>query len=108
MSTVREIVSAENPLIRLVQRLVRDPGGYRTEGLCWLEGEHLVQALAASGRRARHVLLSASGWSQGGLRALCAAGDDVVVVPDRLFQRLSALPSPAAIACVLEVDAVTN
>jgi TrmH family RNA methyltransferase len=104
----RSITSADNPLIRLVQRLVRDPGGYRDVGLCWLEGEHLGQALVAAQRRARHVILSESAWLRPDLQGLAVTADDIVIVPDRLFQRLGPLPPAAAIGFLTDVEAAAD
>ncbi|HEY6134038.1 MAG TPA: RNA methyltransferase [Rubrivivax sp.] len=93
----RRISSRDNALLQRVRKLVRDPGAYRQLGEVWLEGEHLCNALEARGGRAAHALIAETAWARPALAGLAATAYDVVVVPDKLFGDLSALPSPAGI-----------
>jgi len=102
---VREVRSRDNPLLQRVRRLQRDPVAYRRLGQCWLEGEHLAQALVARGGRAGLALLAESAAGREPLHGLAAAATDVVVVPDRLFAELSSLPSSAGIGLLCDVPA---
>ena len=97
-----QLVSARaNPLLVRLRKLARDPGGYRQGGALWLEGEHLCSALRERGQRPEQAVVAQSAWEQPGLRALAQWAPRVVVVPDALFDGLSALPSPARLGFVL-------
>ena len=108
MTSPRHIISADNPLVRLVQRLVRDPLAYRTVGRCWIEGAHLCASFVAQGGTPAHAVIAQSAWSSQTLRALAQHGGEIVVLPDRLFERLSPLPSPAGLGFVIEVPALAT
>ena len=108
MTSPRHIISADNPLVRLVQRLVRDPLAYRTVGRCWIEGAHLCASFVAQGGTPAHAVIAQSAWSSQTLRALAQHGGEIVVLPDRLFERLSPLPSPAGLGFVIEVSALAT
>ena len=104
--TPRGIASRDNPLVQRVRKLQHDPGAYRKLGLCWLEGEHLGLALQARGRRAAAALFSESAWARARHHAVLPnLADDVVVVPDRLFETLSSLPSSAGMGWLCAVPA---
>lgn len=98
---VRRLASLHNPLIVDLRRLARDPAAYRQQGRVWIEGEHLCEALRARRKPAALALASESAWSQPGLQALATWAAEQVVVPDAVFERLSALPSPAGIGFVV-------
>ena len=104
----QHIRSRDNPSLVLVRRALRDPAAYRREGaLLWLEGDHLLRACAARGLPLRQVLLTEAAWAQPALRALAQRSGRVLVLPQRLFEELSALPSPAAIGALIERPAAT-
>ena len=99
------ITSKDNPLLQRLRKLARDPAAYRKGGELWLEGEHLCSALQQRGRRPAQAVISAAAWAQPALRALAQWAPRVALVPDALFEGLSALPSPACIGYLLPVPA---
>jgi TrmH family RNA methyltransferase len=99
------ITSKDNPLLQRLRKLARDPAAYRRSGELWLEGEHLCSALRQHGQRPAQAVVSAAAWAQPPLRALAQWAPRVVLVPDALFEGLSALPSPARIGYLLPVPA---
>ena len=100
------VSSRDNPLLARLRKLTRDPAGYRKSGELWLEGEHLCSALRQRGQRPAQAVVGESAWAQPALRALAQWAPRVVLVPDRLFEGLSALPSPARLGFVLQVPAM--
>ena len=92
------ITSRDNPLVQRLRRLLGDASAYRREGEICIEGEHLCSAFLARGHRPQLAVLSESAWQQPAMRGLVAAGLTVQLVADRLFEQLSALPSPAGVA----------
>lgn len=99
-TVVREISSPDNPALRRAARLTREPGAGRETGLVWLEGEHLCSAFHGRGIQAAQALVAASAWASPVLAPLARTAAEVLVLPDRLFARLSSLPSPAGLAFV--------
>ncbi|MBL8351242.1 MAG: RNA methyltransferase [Burkholderiaceae bacterium] len=95
------IRSRDNPLLVRLRKLTRDPAGYRQAGELWLEGEHLCAALRQHGQRPAQAVVAESAWARPALRALAQWAPRVAVVPDALFESLSALPSPARLGFVL-------
>ena len=105
VSDVQQLSSRDNPLLLRLRKLARDPAGYRKSGELWLEGEHLCSALRQRNQRPLQALVGESAWAQPTLRALAQWAPRVVVLPDRLFEGLSALPSPALLGFVLALPA---
>jgi TrmH family RNA methyltransferase len=101
----QRVSSRDNPLLVRLRKLARDPGGYRKAGALWLEGEHLCSALRDHRQRPGQAVVADSAWAQPGLRALAQWATRVVVVPDALFDGLSALESPARLGFVLALPA---
>jgi TrmH family RNA methyltransferase len=105
MSEPLRISSRDNPLLQRLRKLLRDPAGYRKAGELWLEGEHLCAALRQRGLRPAQAVVGDSAWAQPALRALAQWAPRVVLLPDALFEGLSALPSPARLGFVLPLPA---
>lgn len=105
MNPPLRISSRDNPLLLRLRRLAQDGAAYRRTGQVWLEGEHLCQALRASGRAAVQAVVSEAAWDLPALRELAGWAPKVVVVPGALFAGFSALDSPAGIGFVLDVPA---
>ena len=103
MSEPQQVSSRDNPLLVRLRKLARDPAGYRKAGELWLEGEHLCSALRQRGQRPLQAVVADSAWAQPALRALAQWAPRVVLVPDALFDGLSALESPARLGFVLAV-----
>jgi TrmH family RNA methyltransferase len=101
------ITSRENALLVRLRRLVQDGAAYRRLGQVWLEGDHLCQALRASGRGAALAVVSEAAWDALALRELAGWADKVVVVPGPLFAGFSGLDSPADIGFVFDLPAAT-
>lgn len=98
---VRELSSPDNPALRRASRLAQEPGASRETGLVWLEGEHLCGAFLGRAGQAVQALIAASAWTGSpALAQLARTAAEVLVLPDRLFARLSSLPSPAGLAFV--------
>jgi RNA methyltransferase, TrmH family len=93
----QRIASRDNPLLQRIGKLLRDGAAARVQGQAWIEGEHLVQAARAHGIAADAAVLSDSAWAQPHLCSLAEGARRCVLLPDALFARFSALPSPAGI-----------
>lgn len=97
------ITSRDNPLVQRLRRLLGEPAAYRREGLLCLEGEHLCSAYAHRRGRPKMVVMAESAWQRPELRGLVKPADDVQLLSDRLFEQVSALPSPAGIAFLADL-----
>lgn len=102
------ITSRDNPLVQRLRRLLGEASAYRREGEICIEGEHLCSAYLARGHRPQLAVLSESAWQQPAMRGLVAAGLTVQLVADRLFEQLSALPSPAGVAFLAALPVVAT
>jgi TrmH family RNA methyltransferase len=103
--SVRSITSRDNPVLRLVRRLVEHPTAYRSAGRVWLEGEHLCQALLDRGWRPARALVSHAGWSEARIAVLASAAPVVDLIPDALFAPLGGMPSPASFGFLVDLPA---
>ncbi len=109
MNELTHITARDNPLLQRVRKLLQDPGGYRKEGLVWIEGEHLVRAVLERGRPLAQLLMSESAWADPALRHLGQqAGTRAVVVADALMGGLSTLESPAPLGALLALPATRD
>ena len=107
MNPPQRISSRDNPLLLRLRRLAQDGAAYKRAGQVWLEGDHLCQALRASGRAAAQAVVSETAWEQPAMRELAAWAPKVVVVPSALFAAFSPLDSPAGIGFVLDLPAAS-
>lgn len=96
-----EITSKDNPLLKTIRKLSQDPSAYRKQGRVWLEGDHLCRAALDRGVKPLQVVLTQSLWRSAPF-AWTEVCEQVLVVPDALFQTLSSLESPAQIGFVLD------
>lgn len=100
---VKFVTSPDNPLLRRVRKLVSTPTSYRESRQVWIEGEHLSQACVAHAMPVEAAVVCESTWTQTAVAGWLQAVGSVVVVPDALFARVSALPSPAGLGLVMEL-----
>lgn len=100
MTAPERIGARDNPLLVRLRRAARDPAAYRRDAQVWLEGEHLGRALIERGKLPSLAVIAESAWARPDARAWVQAAPRVVVVPDAVFQTVSALPSPAAFGFV--------
>jgi RNA methyltransferase, TrmH family len=98
-----QITSRDNPLLVQLRRLAQDSTAYRKQGQVWIEGEHLCAALCARGGAAAQAVVSQSAWQDPAMRALAQGAGKVVLLPDALFNSISALESPAHIGFVMDL-----
>ena len=101
MSTRTDISSRDNPRFKILRKLVGDATSYRTLGRVWVEGDHLCDAALTRGWAPQELVVAESGadflqrYQGRALREL--------VLPDRLFAELSALPSTKGLGMVFSV-----
>lgn len=97
------ITSAANAQFKALRRLAA--GGVR--GQAWLEGEHLCQAALDAGWQPQAAVCAASYWAaqEALVQRLAARSARCLVLADALMRRVSTLPSPAPLACVLALPA---
>ncbi len=92
--------SRDNPLVKLLRRLVQQPTAYRKSGQFWIEGEHLCQAALLRGAKPQTVVYSESGYARAA-DPLRRAAPASAVMTDELFAALGTLPSPAGFGFVM-------
>jgi len=96
-----EISSRDNPRFKTLRKLVGDASSYRTLGRLWVEGEHLCDAALARGWAPQELVVAESGAAF--LRRYQGRALRELVLPDRLFAELSALPSSQGLGMVFGV-----
>lgn len=104
--TVSAIVSRDNPLLKMARRLSRDNTAYRKFGQVWLEGDHLCRAARDRGVVPAIAVFAESVWKAQ--ESLWRSGlARVAVVPDGVFEDISALESAARMGFVIDLPAST-
>ncbi len=99
---IQHVRSRENPLLKNLRRISRDPSAYRKLGLVYLEGDHLCSAALARGLRPAIGVFSESFWpSAPAVHAQAAIKN--IVIDDALLAGISSLESPAPMGFVLNV-----
>ena len=96
------VTSRDNPLLKQVRKLAHDNSAYRKAGRIWVEGEHLCQAALHRAVQPQVALYAESLWATLDA-ALKPAGCQQFVVPDTLFNDISALNSPSRMGFVLSL-----
>ncbi len=100
MAQIDLISSRANPWIKDLRRLAHDGAAYRKQGLVWVEGEHLLAAALAGGRRLQTLVLAQS-QQDSMLAQWQPQAERTVVVADALWREFTALESPAMIGALL-------
>jgi RNA methyltransferase, TrmH family len=100
---VQWITSRDNAWLKSLRQLIQDPKAYRSQGQVWLEGEHLCEAYRIKGGRPRQWVFNETVWRSGLWADRVAHQSRVVVLPDRLFEGLSALPSAVGLGCLIDL-----
>lgn len=95
------ITSRENPLLKTLRRLAQESNAYRKLGQFWLEGDHLCRAALARGALPQRVVLAQSLADSAAAAPWLALQAPLTVVPDALFDSISALESPARMGFVM-------
>lgn len=98
------IASRDNAVIKLVRRLSRDNLAYRKQGQIWLEGDHLCRAAREQGVLPAVAVFAESAWAAMSIPWDLGAAR-VVVIPDTLFEELSAMGSPGRMGFVIDLPA---
>lgn len=104
MNPVQTITSRENPLLKRIRQLVRDPSAYRKLGQVWLEGDHLIRAVQARGQQPLYIVVCQSKWPSP-LLDIDVDTTKIVVVPDVLMRDLSTLDTPSHMGCLIDLPA---
>ncbi len=104
MTTTHAIASRDNPLLKELRKLAQGNTAYRKTGRFWVEGDHLCRAAIVRGLHPEIAVFAHSFWPQASTQLTSAASKNVVV-PDALFDEISALESPAKVGFVLDLPA---
>lgn len=107
MNPVQTITSRDNPLLKRIRQLTRDPGAYRKVGQIWLEGDHLIRALQARSQTPLVVVICESKWPSSHIYVDVSA-TKIVVVPDALMRELSALDAPSHMGCLIDLPPTSH
>ncbi|MBT3067664.1 RNA methyltransferase [Rhodoferax sp. U11-2br] len=99
------ISSRDNPLLKEVKRLAHGSTDYRKFSRFWAEGDHLVRAALLRGVRPVIGIFSESFWPLA-LDKYGQAAAKNIVIPDALYDGLSALESPARMGFVFDLPPV--
>lgn len=100
------IASRANPRFQRLRRLAQDSNAYRREGLVWVEGDHLCQALLARGWRPEAIVATPAGltWVQAWRESrLLAPQVPIWTLTEALMAQLSALASSTPVGCLIAV-----
>lgn len=101
------ISSRDNPLLKEVKRLAHGSTDYRRLGRFWAEGDHLVRAALLRGVRPAIGIFSESFWPLAHDKYGQAASKNIVI-PDVLYDSLSALESPARMGFVFDLPPMAS
>jgi len=107
VSNPQHISSRDNPLLKEVKRLAHGSTDYRKLGRFWAEGDHLVRAALLRGVRPAIGIFSESFWTLA-LDKYGQVAAKNIVIPDLLYDSLSALESPARMGFVFDLPPVAS
>lgn len=99
------ITSRDNALLKDLRRLATGNTDYRKQGRIWAEGDHLLRAAIGRGVRPGFGVFAQSYWPKAQVEYTQAATKNIVV-PDVLYDALSALESPARMGFVFDLPTV--
>jgi RNA methyltransferase, TrmH family len=100
------ITSRDNPLLKELRKLSSDSTAYRKIGRVWLEGDHLCSAALVRGVQPAIAVYSESYMPLANVFTASEAIKKIVktiVIPDKLWQDISSLESPAKMGFVIDV-----
>jgi RNA methyltransferase, TrmH family len=100
------ITSRDNPLLKELRKLSSEPTAYRKTGRVWLEGDHLCSAAQLRGITPSIMVFSESFMPLAGVFIASEAIKSIVktvVIPDKLWQDISGLESPAKMGFVVDL-----
>jgi TrmH family RNA methyltransferase len=98
----QHITSRDNPWLKELRRLAQDNAAPYRQQRAWIEGDHLCRAALARGRQPEVAVFAESAWSVAP-KDWWQSAPRVVVLPDALFESISALASPARMGYVLPI-----
>jgi TrmH family RNA methyltransferase len=99
------VSSKDNPLLKELRKLARDPGAYRKSGRVWIEGDHLCRAARERGLRPALAVFAESLWSSA-RHEWSGAADRIVLVAEHLLAGISSLESPAPMGFLLDLPSL--
>ena len=105
--TPKTVTSKDNPWFKQLRQLTSDNTAYRLQQRVWLEGDHLCQAALDRGHRLAEVVMSDTVDEQV-IAQWTERCDALTLLPDKLMQALSNLPSPAWMGAVLALPSALD
>lgn len=99
------ISSRDNPTFRKLLALHESPAARREAGATLLEGIHLLAGYRDAVGLPAMVVVSESGRDNAEIRELlpALAGSEIILLPDRLFERVVQVSAPVGIAAVVPI-----
>jgi TrmH family RNA methyltransferase len=102
MNAPTHISSRDNAFLKDLRRLATGNTDYRKQGRFWAEGDHLVRAALQRGVVPQIGVFSESFWPLAHIEYAQTAIKNIVI-PDALFDDVSALESPARMGFVFDL-----
>jgi RNA methyltransferase, TrmH family len=111
-NALKVITSRDNPTVKRIAAHTKSAPARRRDGLCLLEGEHLVQSYVQNSSRAGTRIKSRiatlairdGGLSQSAAHAaLITASDEAVLLAPDVFDQLSSLATPSGVLALAAV-----
>lgn len=97
------ITARNNPTVVRANRVASDGAFARREGLCWIDGDHLLRAALDQGMVPVQCFITEDAWEDDALRALAQRAARVAIVPATIMRQLAALDTPTKVAALLAV-----
>lgn len=103
MSQVVSVTSRDNPVLKRIRLLLKDPGACRKWGQAWLEGDHLIAAAQARGRHLTVLVICESKYPLKHDFVNTSAINKIIMVPDSMMRELSTLDTPPTVGALIDM-----
>ncbi len=100
-TTVTSVTARDNAQIVQARKWAYDAAVARRDGLCWLEGDHLVRAALQQGMQARVAFLTEAAWQTAAFHSLAVTASKVLLLPPSLMASISSLESAPSLMMAL-------
>lgn len=104
---IKHITSRDNGLVKVIANLTRSPSARRCEGMCLLEGVHLVESYVTHIGALNSLVLRDEGDFVSRFRrenaTLLASSELTLALSAKLFDELSTLSTPSGVLAVARV-----